>query len=143
VPERIVLLDTSFVLALENKDDPCHERAKRLDKELLTEGATLLLHWGVLLEIGDGYSRVGRRAKGLQLLAKFTSEGGYRIRPISDRLLQHALDLFRSRPDKDWGLTDCVSFVLMQGEGINEALTADIHFRQAGFKALLLESPAS
>jgi predicted nucleic acid-binding protein len=38
VPTRIVLFDTSFVLALENKDDPHHERAKSLDKELLNQG---------------------------------------------------------------------------------------------------------
>lgn len=137
---RVVLLDTSFVVALENKDDSHHDRAKQLDGEFLREQAQLVLHWGIMLEIGDGYARVGRRAKGLQLLSKFRDEAEYQIRPISDMLLQNSLELYRSRPDKDWGLTDCVSFALMQKEGITEALTADIHFRQAGFKALLLES---
>jgi predicted nucleic acid-binding protein len=140
VPRRTVLLDTSFVLALENKDDTHHERAKALDRELQEENATLLLHWGVLLEIADGYARVDRRARGLQLLAKFEGEQGYRIAPITEVLLQVALDLYRARRDKDWGLTDCISFVLMKQEGIAEALTADAHFRQAGFTALLLEA---
>lgn len=135
---RVVLLDTSFVVALENKDDPHHQRAKQLDEELLRGGAELLLHWGILLEIADGYARVGRRVKGLQLLARFQSESGYLIRPISESLLQESIQLYRSRPDKDWGLTDCMSFVLMHREGISEALTADIHFRQAGFSPLLL-----
>ncbi len=139
---RVVLLDTSFVVALENKDDPHHERAKQLDGELLRSQASLLLHWGILMEIGDGYARVGRRAKGLQLLAKFQGEEGYQILPISEPLFQDSMDLYRNRPDKDWGLTDCVSFVLMRKEGITEALTADIHFRQAGFQALLLEPDA-
>ncbi len=50
------------------------------------------------------------------------------------------MSLYRARLDKDWGLTDCVTFVLMKQEGITEALTADVHFRQAGFTALLLEA---
>jgi predicted nucleic acid-binding protein len=139
VPQRTVMLDTSFILALENKDDPHHERAKALDRELLGQNGVLLLHWGVLLEIGDGYARIGRRARGLHLLAQFEQEEGYRVCPITESLLQDAISLYRARPDKDWGLTDCVSFELMEQEGITEALTADVHFRQAGFTALLLE----
>ena len=55
-------------------------------------------------------------------------------------VIHDALALYRARIDKEWGLTDCVSFVLMNTAGITEALTADIHFRQAGFKAMLLET---
>src|SRR5262245_30315076 len=135
--QRTVLLDTNFILDLENRNDPHHERAKALDRELLREGAVLMLHWGILFEIADGYARVGRRAKGLQLLEKF--ERGYRVEPITESLLRQALALYRPRTDKDWALTDCASFVLMQQEGIAEALTADNHFRHAGFTVLLLE----
>jgi predicted nucleic acid-binding protein len=137
---RTVFLDTSFILALENKDDTHHNRAKALDNQLLRENAVLMLHWGILIEIADGYARVSRRAQGLQLLEKLTSEEGYRICPITESLFQEGLSLYRARPDKDWGLTDCLSFVLMNQEGVTEALTADFQFRQAGFTALLLES---
>ncbi len=41
------------------------------------------------------------------------------------------------RPDKDWSLTDCISFVVMEEHGITDALTGDHHFEQAGFRALL------
>lgn len=137
MPKRTVLLDTSFIIALENRSDPHHELAKALDAELMDEGADLVLHWGILFEIADGYARVGRRAKGLQILEKLEQE--HQILPITDSLFQQALALFRARPDKDWSLTDCASFVLMKQEGLSEALTADIHFRQAGFIPLLLE----
>jgi hypothetical protein len=43
----------------------------------------------------------------------------------------------RERSDKDWSLTDCISFAVMEDEGIHEALTGDQHFEQAGFRALL------
>jgi len=137
---RIVFLDTSFIIALENRDDPHHQRAQQLDQQLLGESAALLLHWGVLLEMGDGYARIGRRAKGIQLLQRLCGEDGYLVVPISRDLLEQALQLYTSHQDKEWGLTDCLSFVLMKQEGVQEALTADVHFQQAGFTALLLES---
>jgi predicted nucleic acid-binding protein len=103
VPPPTVFLDTSFVLALENRDDPLHSRAKAI-----------------------------------QLLERFEREEGYRLYPISAPLMDRGLALYRGRQDKDWGLTDCLSFALMEQEGVREALTADVHFRQAGFVALLL-----
>jgi uncharacterized protein len=139
VPTRIVLLDTSFILALENREDRHHARAKQLDRELAAEGSVLLLHWGILLEIGDGYARSGRRAKGEELLDKFIHEEGFQVMALSQEIMDQSMALFRSRSDKQWGLTDCVSFVLMEREGVTEALSADLHFRQAGFAALLLD----
>ena len=58
--------------------------------------------------------------------------------PLSEDLFTLAADLYKRYTDKEWGLTDCVSFVLMRERGIQEALTADTDFRQAGFRALLL-----
>jgi len=48
-----------------------------------------------------------------------------------------AFNLFKQRKDKEWGLVDCLSFIVMQNRGITDALTADTHFQQAGFRALL------
>lgn len=137
MPPRAVLLDTSFILALENRDDFYHERAKLLDRELTQKSCVYVIHWGILLEIADGYARVDRRHKGLRLLERFQSEQGYQVDPIDDVVFRDALHLYRKRVDKAWGLTDCVSFILMEREGISEALTADVHFQQAGFVALL------
>jgi hypothetical protein len=47
------------------------------------------------------------------------------------------VQLYAQRPDKEWSLTDCISFVVMTQEGIFDALTGDRHFEQAGFVALL------
>ena len=49
--------------------------------------------------------------------------------------MEEGLGLYESRPDKEWSLTDCISFVVMKKEGIVEALTEDRHFEQAGFVA--------
>lgn len=139
MPRPSVFFDTSYVVALENKDDPHHERATRLEVELLKKKTKLVLHWGVTLEIADGYARRNRRARATEFLRIVDEEDRYRVVPITAGLLHDATQLYSDREDKEWGLTDCISFVLMKREKIKEALTADRHFKQAGFKALLLE----
>jgi predicted nucleic acid-binding protein len=52
-------------------------------------------------------------------------------------LFHKGFSLYRSRPDQTWGLIDCVSFIVMREAGIVDSLTADKHFEQAGFRALL------
>ena len=51
--------------------------------------------------------------------------------------VERGLELFGARPDKDWSLTDCISFAVMRERELTEALTADGNFTQAGFVALL------
>jgi predicted nucleic acid-binding protein len=57
-------------------------------------------------------------------------------------LAERAVRLFESRPDKDWSLTDCLSFMVMAERQLHKALTSDRHFVQAGFEALLLADPS-
>jgi predicted nucleic acid-binding protein len=59
------------------------------------------------------------------------------ISSASEELFHRGMELYRNRPDKDWPLTDCISFTFMDDLGIKEALTGDRHFRQAGFVPLL------
>jgi predicted nucleic acid-binding protein len=67
------------------------------------------------------------------------SSDSVEIVPASRELFEAAFALYSGRADKDWGLTDCSSFVTMTDRGIAQALTVDQHFEQAGFRALLLE----
>ncbi len=57
--------------------------------------------------------------------------------PHSAEFSKDAVSLFAARSDKDWSLTDCLSFVVMERKGLRDALTADNHFEQAGFRAIL------
>ena len=61
--------------------------------------------------------------------------------PHTEELTAGALRLFTDRSDKDWSLTDCLSFIVMERKGIREALTADNHFEQAGFHVILRDTP--
>ena len=53
-----------------------------------------------------------------------------------------ALERYASRSDQTWGLTDCLSFLVMEERGITEALAHDRDFEQAGFTALLRDRQA-
>ena len=73
----------------------------------------------------------------MNLLTDIEADPDVEIVPLSDELYAKGLSLLQTRPDKRWGLTDCISFVVMQERGLVDALTADAHFRQAGFQPLL------
>ena len=99
---------------------------------------TILTTEFILLELGNACARAEDHDDFLAVLAGIRASLRTRIIPLDSRLLQRGLELLADRPDKNWSLTDCISFVVMQDEGITEALTGDGHFEQAGFKALLL-----
>jgi predicted nucleic acid-binding protein len=69
------------------------------------------------------------------------SESTVKIIPSNAELFAAGVKLYAERPDKEWSLTDCISFVIMQQEGLSDALTGDRHFEQAGFRALLRRQP--
>lgn len=75
----------------------------------------------------------------VQLLASLESDPNVEIVPLTEQLYGEAWLLYQNRSDKEWGLTDCASFVVMRERGMREALTADHHFQQAGFQALLCQ----
>jgi len=91
----------------------------------------------ILLELGNACACAEDHADFLALLAGVRASPRQRVIPLDFALVQRGVDLFANRPDKNWSLTDCISFVVMQDEGLTEALTGDRHFEQAGFEALL------
>jgi hypothetical protein len=103
-------------------------------------GATLVTTDLVLAELGNSMAARNRRLLGARAIRRILSDPDVSIVYVSSELLTKAVQLYEARADKDWGLTDCVSFVVMNERGIEEALAADQHFIQAGFRALLLEA---
>jgi hypothetical protein len=135
-----VFLDSAYAIALASVTDEFHLEALALAEELEASGTRLLTTWAVLLEIGNALSKVPYRRAAIQLLSSLRTDPSVEIIALSDQLFEQASKLYSERPDKEWGLTDCVSFVVMQARSITDALTTDEHFRQAGFRALLHEA---
>ena len=132
-----MFLDTAYAVALSCDTDRFHNAALELAVELQSAGIRLVTTRAVVLEIGNSLSRQRYRRKAAILLQSIENDETVDIIPMSEDLYREALDLFCQRPDKEWGLIDCVSYLVMTQRGISEALTTDDHFRQMGFKALL------
>ena len=130
-------LDTAFAIALASKSDAFHQPALELAGHLRETRAQLVTTWAVLLEIGNALAKQRHREGGATLLAALEADPSVRIISLTNQLDHEALRLFGARPDKEWGLTDCMSFAVMERAGITDALTTDEHFRQAGFRVLL------
>jgi predicted nucleic acid-binding protein len=135
-----VFVDTAYAIALAVSSDQLHQRAYALSEQIELRRPRLVTTRGVLLEIGNALSKRRNRASGVKILAWIEADPTIENVTISADLYAKAFDLYSARSDKDRGLIDCVSFVVMDERGIAEALTADQHFEQAGFRALLLGS---
>jgi uncharacterized protein len=137
---RPIFLDTAYVNALVNTRDQWHDAAVQWQRKLSADKRRLVTTEFVLVEIADGLAAVRFRSQAVQVIVTLQASSLVEIIPASSQLFTAALKLYRSRGDKDWGLTDCASFVVISERGLSEALTTDDHFRQAGFRVLVLEN---
>ena len=132
-----VFLDTAYAIALSVISDEHHRSAEALADQMEAEQTSLITTQAILLEIGNALSKKRYRKAAVELIDALERDPRVEIIPLTEELFGRALELFRNRPDKQWGLIDCVSFVAMQERGLTEALTTDEHFEHAGFRALL------
>jgi uncharacterized protein len=132
-----VFLDTSFAIALSSQTDRNHLQAVELAGQLELHKTRLVITQAILLEIGNALYKQRYRIAAIQLLESLETDRNVEIVLLTKDLYRQAFNLFKQRQDKEWGLVDCISFIVMQERGITDALTADAHFQQAGFRALL------
>lgn len=129
--------DSWYYLAMLNPRDAGHAEAKRFSLE--RQEAMVTTRW-VLAEVVDALSQVINRPTVIALVDALERDDNVTIVPADDRGWEAGMRVFRERGDKNWSLTDCISFAVMEQEGLREALTADLHFEQAGFVALFKPS---
>jgi len=132
-----VFLDAAFAIALSAPNDQYHEAAVILAEQLEVDGARLITTRAVVLEIGNALAKLRYRQASIELLISLEEDPTVEIIHISEELYVRAFQLYQARPDKEWGITDCISFMVMQDRNLSEALTTDEHFEQAGFRALM------
>jgi predicted nucleic acid-binding protein len=131
---RTVFADSFYFMAAINEQDAAHPRVRQFAQA--SPGRMLTTEW-VLTEVGDAFSKPKWRTAFLTMLEDLQSDPSLVIVEATHELFERAVQLFATRPDKGWSLTDCTSFLVMEDHGVAEALTADQHFTQAGFVALL------
>ena len=133
-----VFADTSFWIALVIKQDQYHAKAQAWSQRV---GGRIFTTASVLLETANALARPSWRAHAVALIDHLLARPDVVVQELIPDHWQLGWDLYRNRPDKAWSLTDCISFLVMQEQKLTDALSADEHFRQAGFRAILLEVP--
>jgi uncharacterized protein len=126
--------DTHYFLAIINPDDAYHHDAATFAG---ANDAPLVTTAWVLTEVADALAATTHRRLAWLLYQDLRQDESNIIVPATQRLFERGLRFYEARPDKSWSLTDCISFLVMRDHGIQEVLTGDRHFAQAGFTPLL------
>jgi len=128
-----IFIDSSAFLAMEDESDEHHEKAIRFRDQELLPGHYEFITTSYIL---DETLTLIRRRLGIPASIDFSSKVRksriVRILSVSKEVEEKALDLFEKYDDKTFSFTDCISFVIMQDLGIQEAFTFDEHFVQMG-----------
>jgi uncharacterized protein len=131
---RSLFADTFYYIALLSPTDAAHSRSVEFTK---TYNELMVTTAWIITELADGMADASTRQAFTSFYDALRVDPQVSIVQPEQYIFDERLELYRTRPDKGWSLTDCISFVVMRRQGITEALTGDHHFEQAGFKSLL------
>ena len=132
--ERL-FLDTAFIQALLNPRDDYHQQAKQLFPRVRAASEVWITE-AILVEVGNALSVLNRNGA-VQFIQQCYRTDNIKVVNVDTTLLMQAIALYQARTDKSWGLTDCISFIVMQQQSLIDAVTSDRHFLQAGFRILM------
>ena len=135
---RRVFADTAYFVALARTRDQLHRQATYFHEH--PPGPLLTTEW-ILTEVANRLADPPIREGFMRLLAQLRGRTDVEIVRVDHEHFQQGCELYGRRKDKDWSLTDCISFVIMREYGIDTALTSDEDFAQAGFQRLLDPGP--
>ena len=129
-----MFLDTSGLMCVFDSRDFRH-----IDAVAFYEAANRLLTSNYVIAefVALAEARNMPRRAALEFIADLLNDTEIEVIWVDELQTQEALFLLQKFDDKTWSLCDAVSFLLMQENGITEALTTDHHFEQAGFVKLL------
>ena len=131
---NLVFADAYYFVARLNRRDQHHARVLKFSRDFR---ARILTSDWVLMEVADALAESESRSRVRDFILHLRQSAACEIVPATRELLDRALELYHRHADKEWTLTDCVSFVVMRERKVTNALTGDKHFEQAGFVALL------
>lgn len=134
---KTAFVDTQYFAAFFQESDQWHERAVEL--ELQIGGYEFVTTDAILTEVLNYFSAYGEftRREIAALVRDILADESFQVIEQTREVFLNALDLYESRLDKGYSLTDCLSMNVCRNLGITEILTHDHHFEQEGFKILL------
>ncbi len=132
-----VFVDTAGWIALLDTSDNLHLQARQVMRGLRQQHAQFVTTEWVFVEVADALSAPAYRTKVVTFIAEMRRSPMLQILPLSQALLESGWTFYGQRPDKEWSLTDCISFVAMTQLRLTFAFSSDHHFEQAGFVKLM------
>ena len=110
-------------------------------QHLLRAQAAILTTEAVLWEWMNALADVATRGTAAEGHRRLHRDANVEVVPLLADLAEAAVLLYEGRHDKNWSLTDCLSFTVMERRQLKQALTTDHHFQQAGFEPVMLAQP--
>lgn len=132
----VFFLDTSYILALEVKNEDAHERVIQNWKILSASNALLITTTYVFDEVVTFLNSRKLHSKAVEIGNQLLESSDLELIEVDRLLFGLGWQYFQKHQDKSYSFTDCVSFIVMQERGILTSLTLDNHFSQAGFQIL-------
>ena len=132
-----LFVDTNYLVALISLNDQLHAQAAELESEYADR--TLVTTENILIELLNFYCEQGdqTRRRVSDIVRHILLDIRVSVVTHGTTTFLDALDLYESRLDKGYSLTDCISMNVCRELGIKEVLTSDRHFEQEGFSVLL------
>lgn len=129
--------DAGYWIALLNPRDRLHDTALAIAADpgldlIVTTQMVMTETLNLVGSIGPDH-----RQRASELVSALSQSAEVEVVPQTPAQFEAALELYRSRVDQSWSLTDCASFLVMEERGITDALAFDRDFEQAGYTALL------
>lgn len=134
---RFVFGDASFFFALAAKRDAAHETAVSVFAALLQKQRRIVTTDYVLDEALTLTKARANAVVAIALLDRIEQSEAIELEMVSVSRFELAKSFFRKYADHGYSFTDCTSFVLMHELGIQDVMTTDRHFIEAGFRTLL------
>ncbi len=132
-----VFADSQGWIALLNRSDEYHAAARKAMKAIASQRRPIVTTDWILAETGNGLARTNARGRFVEAVRRLQKSRSVTIVKIGEGHLEQALELYGRAGDKQWGLVDCASFVVMGDRGARDVFANDRHFHQAGFRCLL------
>ena len=132
----LVFVDSSALKASYDAGDDYHAKATELMSRIQareTEITGFVTTYYVLDEAVTLTRFAHSHAKAVELADAAMASKFMRVVYSDAELFARAVEIFKSHSDKEWSLTDCLSFATMRKHEIETAFTFDSHFKQAGF----------
>ena len=129
-----VFADTFYWIALTDSTDAAHKRARQVTDDLVTTDEVLTEYLNFF-----SASQEFMRREIVLTVEDILQDPGVTLIPQSRETFLAGLSLFRTRADKGYSLTDCISMRTMQRLGLTAVLTNDRHFEREGFRAIFRE----